>query len=75
MKKILLAVVLMVSGLSAKDCVLSNESFYDKDGNIILSIIKACFSGQTFLIDGNTIVQIFGAECSCEQKEESAKNN
>lgn len=69
MKKILLAIALTISVSSAEDCVLSNEIFYDKiNGGIIMSMIKACFSGQTFLINGNTIVQIFGAECDCKNK-------
>ena len=69
MKKILLAIALTISVSSAEDCVLSNDIFYDKtNGEIITSMIKACFSGQTFLINGKTIVQIFGAECDCKNK-------
>lgn len=68
MKKILSAIALTISISSAEDCVLSNDIFYDKNGEIIMSMIKACFSGQTFLINGKTVVQIFGAECDCKNK-------
>ena len=73
MKKILLIAIIATSSLMAVDCILENIMY--RDGyNREINIQKACFSGKPFLIKGEAIVQIFGAECVCEKKEATSEN-